>query len=134
MVTLAIPTVKIHMLYQQCKPVEYHMYNTGSQYWNKIVLQVGISKITIRIPENSTLKGKRRIVSSICSRVQNNFNVSISEVSDNDSWQISTLGICYVSNSIRHTTEVLMSVVTYIDNSRMDIELIEHEQTITQFR
>ena len=113
---------------------KYHMYNTDSQYWNKIVLQVGISKITIRIPENSTLKGKRRVISSICSRVRNNFNVSISEVSNNDSWQMSILGICYVSNSIRHTTEVLMSVVTYIDNSRMDIELIEHEQTITQFR
>ena len=82
----------------------------------------------MRIPENQSLKGKRRVISSICSRIRNKFNVSIAEVGDNDAWQLATLGITCVSNNSRHADEVLDHVIYYIENSREDIELLDFEQ------
>ena len=97
-------------------------------------MNVGVCKVTLRLPENQSLKGKRRVVSSLCSRIRNKFNVSIAEVDDNEAWQLATLGITYVSNDSRHADEVLQSVVAYIENSREDVELVAREQeTITGF-
>ena len=92
-------------------------------------MHVGVCKITLRLAENESLKGKRRVVSSLCSRIRNKFNVSIAEVEDNQAWQLATLGISCVSNSSRHADEMLQSVVAYVENSREDLELIgaEHE-------
>ena len=43
-------------------------------------MNVGVCRINLRLPENESLKGKRRILKSIISRVGNKFNVAIAEV------------------------------------------------------
>ena len=97
-------------------------------------MNVGVCKITLRLPENQSLKGKRRVISSLCTRVRNKFNVSIAEVNDNDSWQLATLGITCASNDSRHTGEVLARVVAFIEHSREDFELVgEEQETLTGF-
>ena len=97
-------------------------------------MNVGVCSVTLRLPENQSLKGKRRVISSLCSRIRNKFNVSIAEVGDNESWQLATLGITSVSNSARHADEVLGSVVAYIENSRLDLELVDCQQeTVSGF-
>ena len=97
-------------------------------------MNVAVCKITLRLPENQSLKGKRRVVGSICSRVRNKFNVSIGEVADNELWQLATLGISCVSNSTRHAEVALGNVVTYIEESRLDLEVMSCElETISAF-
>lgn len=91
-------------------------------------MHVGVCKVTLRLPENQSLKGKRRVISSLCARIRNKFDVAIAEVDDNEAWQTATLGITSVSNSARHADEVLSSVVAFIEGSRGDIELVAHEQ------
>jgi uncharacterized protein YlxP (DUF503 family) len=95
-------------------------------------MSVGICKIRLRLPENGSLKGKRQVISSITRRVGNKFNVSIAEVSDQDRWQLATLGIGFVSNDSRYTNEVLSKVVTFITNSHFDIEILDYEIEIIQ--
>ena len=97
-------------------------------------MNVGVCKVTLRIPENQSLKGKRRVINSLCQRVRNKFNVSIAEVESNDLWQRAVLGITCVSSSSRHADEILGNVVSYIENSRDDFELIDFEQeTVSGF-
>jgi len=91
-------------------------------------MNVGVCKVTLRLPENESLKGKRRVISSLSKRIRNKFNVSIAEVGDNDSWQLATLGITCASNEARHTDEMLSRVVDFIESSREDFELIGQEQ------
>ena len=91
-------------------------------------MNVGVCKVTLRLPENQSLKGKRRVIGSLCSRIRNKFNVSIAEVDDNDVWQRATLGITCVSNSSAHADEVLQNVVSYIENTREEVELVGQEQ------
>jgi len=79
------------------------------------------------LPENESLKGKRRILKSIVSRVGNKFNVAIAEVDNGDMWQLATIGICCVSNDRRHANEVMSRVVDFIINSRPDAEILDYE-------
>ncbi len=90
-------------------------------------MNVGVCKIRLRLPENLSLKGKRRVLKSIITRVENKFNVSVAEVDDQDLWQLATLGICCVSNDKRYTNEVLSKVVDFIVNSRFEVEMLDYE-------
>ena len=90
-------------------------------------MHVGICSVTLRLPENHSLKGKRKVAHSLISRVRNRFNVAVAEVDDNDLWQRLTLGISYVSNNGRHANEVISKVVEYIQQIRGDAEVLDYE-------
>ncbi len=90
-------------------------------------MNVGICRLQFRLPENLSLKGKRRVLKSITTQVSNKFNVSVAEVDDHDLWQLATLGVCCVSNDKRHANEVLSKVVSFISNNRFDIEMLDYE-------
>jgi len=90
-------------------------------------MNVGVCRIELRLAENLSLKGKRRVLKSITTRVSNKFNVSIAEVSDQNLWQLATLGICCVSNNSRYTNEVLSKVVDFVVNSRFEVEILNYE-------
>ena len=90
-------------------------------------MNIGVCKVSLRLPENQSLKGKRRVLKSITSRVASKFNVAVAEVDDEDQWQLATLGICCVSNDGRHTNEVLSKVVDFIVNSHFDVEILDYE-------
>jgi len=90
-------------------------------------MNVGMCRIKLRLPENLSLKGKRRVLKSITTRVRNKFNVSVAEVDDQNLWQLATLGICCVSNSSRYNNEVLSKVVDFIVDSRFEVEILNYE-------
>jgi uncharacterized protein len=95
-------------------------------------MTVGACRMTLRLPENDSLKGKRQLIKSVTSRVRNKFNVAIAEIDDNESWQIVSLGISCVSNSTRHADEMLTNVVKYIAGSRLEAELLDYEIEMLQ--
>lgn len=90
-------------------------------------MNIGACGVSLRLPENLSLKGKRRVLKSIITQVRSRFNVSVAEVDDNDLWQLATIGICCVSNDNRHTNEILSKVVDFISNGRFEIEILNYE-------
>ena len=60
---------------------------------------VGSGIITFRLHDCRSLKGKRKIVKSIISRLRNNFNVSVAEVGSNDIHQRAEIGFVLVGNN-----------------------------------
>ena len=90
-------------------------------------MHVGVCRIELRLPENLSLKGKRRVVKSITTRVRSKFNVSVAEVDDQNLWQLATLGICCVGNDKRYVNEVLSKVVDFINNGRFEVEMLNYE-------
>jgi len=89
-------------------------------------MNVGVGKVSLRLPENMSLKGKRHVLKSITSRVRNKFNVAVAEVDDNDVWQVATIGIACVSNNGRHTNQVLSRAVDFVVNGRFDVEILDY--------
>ena len=90
-------------------------------------MNVGVCKIGLRLPENMSLKGKRRVLKSITSQLRNRFNVAVAEVDDHELWQLATLGVCCLSNDKRYTNEVLSKVAAFIANGRFDVEMLGYE-------
>ena len=91
------------------------------------MVNVGICKVKLRLPDNLSLKGKRQVVKSLIARLKNKFNVSVAEVEDNDLWQLATIAICFVSNDKRFTNEVLSKAVELVVNSQGDFEMLDYE-------
>ena len=89
-------------------------------------MNVGVARVSLRIPENMDLKGKRQVLKSIIGRVKSRFDVAVAEVDNNDSWQIAAIGICCISNNKRHSNEVLSKVVRFIETGRFDIEILNY--------
>ena len=88
---------------------------------------VGIARFRLRLPENSSLKGKRGVVRSLCARIQGEFRVAAAEVGSNDLWQIAEIGVACVSNDRGHADAVLGRVLRYVEETRLDVELLDVE-------
>lgn len=90
-------------------------------------MKVGVGKVRLRLPENDSLKGKRRFLKSLTDKVGNRFNVAVAEVEDQDVWRMVTLGVSCVGNDASHVNEMLSRVVHYVDQSRIDAEFLDYE-------
>jgi len=90
-------------------------------------MHVGVCRIELRLPENHSLKGKRQVIKSITTRIQNRFNVSVAEVDNQNLWQLATLGVACVSNHRRHADETLSNVLKFVVQNYPDVELLSSE-------
>jgi uncharacterized protein YlxP (DUF503 family) len=86
---------------------------------------VGACLITLRLPENHSLKEKRRVVKSVIERLKNRYGVAAAEVGSNDLWQIAEIGVSCVSGSSAHVSDILANVVSFVENTRLDAEVID---------
>lgn len=90
-------------------------------------MHVGVCTIDLRLPGNGSLKGKRRVVKSIVTRITREFNVSVAEVEDQDLWQRAVLGVACVSSSGSYAHGQLERVVQWIESQRFDVELLDYQ-------
>lgn len=77
---------------------------------------VGVLKLTLFLPENHSLKGKRGVLNKIKSRVTNSFNVSIAECDGQDLWQRAVLGVSQVGSDAAYVDGTLRQVVRFIED------------------
>ena len=83
-------------------------------------------QVSFRIEESYSLKGKRRIVSSLLQRCQTKFKVSIAEISDLDSQTRALIGMAIVTNNQRHGESVLQKCLDFIeDNYLIEVTAVE---------
>lgn len=76
---------------------------------------VGVLRLTLYIPENHSLKGKRGVLRKIKARVGNEFNVSIAECDGQDLWQRAVLGVSQVGSDAAYVEGALRQVVHFIE-------------------
>jgi uncharacterized protein len=72
---------------------------------------VGILQVELMIAESSSLKDKRRVVSSVKARLHREHQVSVAEVDSLDDRGTAVLGIVLASNSVPHCQSVLDRIV-----------------------
>ncbi len=77
---------------------------------------VGVLRLTLFLPENHSLKGKRGVLRKIKARVSNTFNVSIAECDAHDLWQKAVLGICQIGADEPYVDGALRQVVRFIED------------------
>ncbi len=90
---------------------------------------VGFGKITLRIHDCRSLKGKRKVVKSMINQLQNNFNVSVAEVGSNDIHQRAEIGFALAGNSRRMINSKIDKIFNLADELRL-AEIIDTEMEI----
>ena len=90
---------------------------------------VGIGTIVLRIPGNTSLKGKRRVVKGVTTRIQNTFNASVAEIGANDSHQRAEIGLAFVGNDRRWINSKLDKVLNFVEAMQV-AEIIDSEMEI----
>jgi len=78
---------------------------------------VGVCRITLSLPGNDSLKGKRKVVKRILDRARNRFNVSAAEVADNDVHRRAVLGFSVVSNDSRHANAMIDEITQFVSGA-----------------
>ncbi|MFQ5822753.1 MAG: DUF503 domain-containing protein [bacterium] len=86
---------------------------------------VGVCRIELFVPDSSSLKSKRFVLNSIKKRIRNKFNVSVSEIGNNDKWQRITLGISTISNERRFIDMTMSEILKVIDDD-VRMEIVNH--------
>jgi uncharacterized protein YlxP (DUF503 family) len=84
-----------------------------------------VGTVSLRLPENMDLKGKRMVVKSITGRVKSRFEIAAAEVGDNDSLRHAVIGFCCISNDKRHSNEVISNVIRFIESGGFDAEILD---------
>jgi uncharacterized protein YlxP (DUF503 family) len=88
---------------------------------------VGVCTLELNIAGASSLKDKRRVVKSVTARLRNQFNIAVAEVGHLDSWQTAVIAAVTVSNDRDYVHGLLSRVVQWIENSRLDCDLIDYD-------
>jgi uncharacterized protein YlxP (DUF503 family) len=90
---------------------------------------VGIGTIVLRVPGNTSLKGKRSVVKGVIRRLQNTFNVSVAEVGANDNHQRAEIGLAFVGNDRRLINSKLDKALNFVEDMQV-AEVIDSEMEI----
>jgi uncharacterized protein YlxP (DUF503 family) len=78
---------------------------------------VGVCRITLSLPGNDSLKGKRKVVRRILDRARSRFNVAAAEVADNDVHRRAVLGFTVVSNDVSHVNSMIDEVSSFVSGA-----------------
>jgi uncharacterized protein YlxP (DUF503 family) len=87
---------------------------------------VAAACITLIIPENDSLKGKRKVVKSLIEKVRHKFEVAIAEVGDNDLWQKARIGVALVGNDAQLLNTRLSQIMKFVENQYL-VEIIDSQ-------
>jgi uncharacterized protein YlxP (DUF503 family) len=78
---------------------------------------ISILRFVIELPENVTLKEKRRIIQSLKDKLFQKFKLSVAEIALNESHKFTHIGAALVSNSKIHGEKVLHKALHYTEKN-----------------
>ena len=92
---------------------------------------VGAAVLELRIQGSHSLKQKRGVVQSVIRRLRNRFNLAVSEVGGQDTWQRAVVGMTAAGSDREKVRQVLLSAVTFVEQLHLaevrgsDIEIVD---------
>lgn len=109
----------------------FHLVQNASMnfkdIWNNNLI-IGAFQIHLRIPLAHSLKDKRSYLKGTIQRLGRKFNISISEIDNQDNWHEATVGIACVSNEksiIESTFRKVLDEIELVDG--IELEAYEEE-------
>jgi uncharacterized protein YlxP (DUF503 family) len=77
---------------------------------------IGYLEMEIQIPHAHSLKEKRGTVKRIVERLKGKFNVSVSEIGEQDKWQRSVIAVVTVGTSKKVVDSTLEKSVEFVES------------------
>lgn len=92
--------------------------------------RIGLCTLDLHLQGIASLKEKRGILKSMLKKLHNTYNVSAAEVDYHDKWQSAQIAITTVSNSSRHSQQVIDNVIEFIERHYPEAMIIKQELEI----
>lgn len=80
---------------------------------------VGVGRVVLRLAENSSLKGKRRVVKAVKDRISHHHHAAVAEVADHDLWQRAVIGLAVVGNDSSQVNSRLDKIVDFVESLQL---------------
>ena len=90
---------------------------------------IGVLRLTFRLHENRSLKGKRRMANSLKQKLRNKFNVAVSEVESLDDHKRLVLALTTVANDSRKVESRLSKALAMTEAAATE-ELVDSQMEI----
>lgn len=91
-------------------------------------MKVFLLKIKLRAPWVHSLKEKRMIVRSIVQKLKNTFNISVSEVEEQDVHQTIVIGIAGIGANAAQIDSITENIISFVEsNTEAEVISIENE-------
>jgi uncharacterized protein len=96
---------------------------------------VCLLEIQLHFPDNGSLKGKRKELSSLKAQLQRRFGAAVAETGHHDLWQRSELTAALVGNGITDLSNRAAAVERYVismfpDGARVERHLVSREDLL----
>ena len=96
---------------------------------------VCLLEIHLHLPENGSLKGKRKELLSLKAHLQQRFGASVSETDHHELWQRATISVALVGRDARSVQEIAAAAERYVhgrfpDGVRVERGLVSGEEVL----
>lgn len=92
-------------------------------------MRIVIMKVYLRANWVHSLKEKRMVVKSINAKLKNKFNVSVSEIKNQDIHQSIVIGICAIALESKIADSISENIIDFIEDN-CEAEIIDIEKQI----
>jgi uncharacterized protein YlxP (DUF503 family) len=86
---------------------------------------LGVLTLYLVLPGCGSLKEKRGRLKPMMVRLQREFNISVAEIDEQDTWQNAVIACVHVSNDSAQTHRSLQKVSHWVENSWLDVEVVD---------
>ncbi len=95
-------------------------------------MYVGCLRLTLLLPENDTLKGKRAVVQRVLERTRHRFPVATAEIGALDDVRTAVLGVVCTSNDAVVVDRLLKKALNFIEGLQVAAEIEDVELTVVR--
>jgi len=85
---------------------------------------VALTRLTIILHDNASLKGKRKVVKSLIEKVRHKFEAATAEVDDHDLWQKAKIGVALVGNDATLLEARLQQIMHFME-AQYPVEIVD---------
>ena len=91
---------------------------------------IGSVVFDLHIPYSGSLKEKRMVVRSVKEKLKSKFNVSVSEVGNQDLWQSAQIAVVTVAPDQKQVEKVIQNVINFVEINFPDLHINVYREII----
>ena len=97
-----------------------------------MAMVVGVAKLNLRLHGNQSLKGKRKVIKSICERLRQRFNLAVAETDAQDLWQAAEVALVAVGNQGSYIDSKLDKAINFVEEMQL-AEIVDVQRELIHF-
>lgn len=90
-------------------------------------MSIGLLVLHLHLPGCTSLKEKRSRIKPLIARLHREFNISVSEIDQQDSWQQTVIACVMVTSAAAQTRRSLQAIPGWVEHNWPDLQLIEDQ-------